>query len=162
MLPEDRKRELEPQRRIGGMPRVFCQECNHCLEGAPSPICPECGTEWSMTAAYRKKFREKLTTRDRLVLGVYAFLFLIIAVMALLVAGWRLGPWPAPWPMLKAGYSTYWVVLFSLLAGVSGWCLSDTLCSIIRGQATDLSLELLTWWERSGDGGDETSGSIFD
>ena len=144
------------------MPRVFCPECNHCLEGAPSPICPECGTEWTLTAAYRKKFREKLTTRDRLVLGFYAFMFIKIAALALLLAGWRLAPWPAPWPMLKAGLSMYWVVPFSLLAGLPGWCLADTLVSIIRGKATELSLELLMWWERSGEDGDGTSWSFFD
>ncbi|MDX2116767.1 MAG: hypothetical protein SFY96_01145 [Planctomycetota bacterium] len=115
-----------------------------------------------MTAAYRKEVREKLSSRDRLVLGFYAFVFLGIAAMLLLLAGWRLGPWPAPWPILKPGLSMYWVVPFSLLSGVCVWCLADTLWSIIRGQATDLSLELLMWWERSGDGGDGTSWSIFD
>jgi hypothetical protein len=131
------------------MPRVFCPECNHCLEGAPSPICPECGTEWTLTAAYRKKFREKLTARDRLVLGFYAFMFLKIAALALLLAGWRLAPWPAPLPMLKGGLSMYWVVPFSLLAAVFLWCFLDTMWTIIRGEATDLSLELLTLWERT-------------
>lgn len=131
------------RRRTTGMPAVHCLNCGQNLEGVPSTKCPECGTEWTLTAAYNSTHRETLSIRDRLVLAFYGGKFTFIAYLFLLLAGWRF--WPVPG--LRAGVSMYWTGCFSLLGLFFVLLTGNMLWSIVRGEATDTALALLEWWD---------------
>ncbi|MDX2116768.1 MAG: hypothetical protein SFY96_01150 [Planctomycetota bacterium] len=124
------------------MPGVECPFCGHNLAGTPTPVCPECGQRWDVHVAFRSYAAAHLSGRIRLRMEASGLLRVAFAVVALLLAGWRLLP-----PRLAAGTPAWWCSMLTLPAALSCWFAGELNVSAWTARTRPMVFRILDLFE---------------